>query len=57
MRKGVWFAVGLALLALVAGASVARAQEGKADSAAQRPPGVLTEAERQSKPARAEPSA
>jgi hypothetical protein len=37
----------LALAALLAGAGVARAQEGQADSAAQQLPGVLTEAERQ----------
>ena len=53
MRRRVVFAVGLALLAIVAGASVARAQEGQADSAAQRPPGVLTEAERQALEAQA----
>jgi len=37
----------LAFVALIAGAGAARAQEGQADSAAQRPPGVLTDAERQ----------
>ena len=36
----------LALAALMIGAAVARAQEGQADSAAQRVPGVITEAER-----------
>lgn len=45
MRRPVLAA--LALVALVAGADVARAQEEQADTAAQRAPGVLTEAERQ----------
>ena len=45
-RKRALVGIGV-LAALLAGAGVARGQEGQADSAAQRPPGVLTEAERQ----------
>jgi hypothetical protein len=50
MRNSV---VALACVALLAGAGAARAQEGQADSAAQRPPGVLTSEERQALEARA----